>query len=103
MTDAEQLLWFHVRRKQLLGIQFYRQKPVGPFIVDFYAPAVKLVLELDGSQHFEGEHARRDAQRNAALAELGLCVMRFDNLQVLTETEAVLEEIHRVCKERIVL
>jgi very-short-patch-repair endonuclease len=55
-TDAERLLWFHIRRKQLKNIQFYRQKPIGNYIVDFYAPKPKLVIEIDGSQHFEEEH-----------------------------------------------
>jgi very-short-patch-repair endonuclease len=101
MTDTEQLLWYHLRRKQILGIQFYRQKPIGPFIVDFYAPAAKLIIELDGSQHLEKNHARRDLQRDEDMAEMGLLVLRFDNLQVLKETEAVLEKIHRVCEERL--
>ena len=100
MTNAEQVLWYHLRRKQILGIQFYRQKPIGPFIVDFYAPAAKLVIELDGSQHLEENHARRDIQRDEGLAEMGLLVVRFDNLQVLKETEAVLEKIHSICEER---
>ena len=50
-TDSEEHLWTRLRRKQLLGIQFYRQKPLGDYIVDFYAPKVKLVVEVDGSQH----------------------------------------------------
>ena len=49
-TDAEHRLWFRLRRKQLLGVQFYRQKPIGKYIVDFYAPAVALVIEMDGGQ-----------------------------------------------------
>jgi len=53
MTDAEQMLWLHLRRKQIQGVQFYRQKPLLTFIVDFYCPAAKLVIELDGSQHFK--------------------------------------------------
>lgn len=100
MTDAEQKIWLFLRRKQILGIPFYRQKPLGPFIVDFYAPATKLVIELDGSQHHEPDHARRDAERDACLASQGLLVLRFDNRQVLLETEAVIEEILNVCKER---
>ncbi|KAA0895107.1 endonuclease domain-containing protein [Oryzomonas rubra] len=101
MTDAEQLLWSHVRRKQILGIQFYRQKPIGPFIVDFYAPATGLVIEVDGSQHYEKQHRRRDEERDAALATLGLTVLRFDNLQVLTELNAVMEHIYSAVQERI--
>ena len=100
MTDAEQCIWSHVRCKQILGIQFYRQKPIGPYIVDFYAPAATLVIELDGSQHFEPEHARRDAERDAFLTDQGLLVQRFNNMQALTETEEVMEEIFSLCKER---
>jgi very-short-patch-repair endonuclease len=101
MTDAEQLLWSKMRRKQILGIQFYRQKPIGPFIVDFHAPAAGLVIEVDGGQHYEEEHRRRDEERNAALSTLGLIVLRFDNLQVLTELDAVVEHIYSVVQERI--
>ena len=49
MTDSERVLWSRLRGKQLLGVQFYRQKPIGEFIVDFYAPKTKLVVEVDGS------------------------------------------------------
>ncbi len=101
MTDAEQLLWYHIRRKQIQGVQFYRQKPLLEFIVDFYCPAAKLVIELDGSQHFEQEHQAKDQSRDAALAKLGLHVLRFDNRQVVLETNAVLEVINTMVKERV--
>lgn len=101
MTDAERLLWTRLRGKQLLGVQFYRQKPIGPYIVDFHAPAVKLVIEVDGSQHFELEAKIKDGRRDAYLGSLGLQVLRFDNLQVLKETEAVLEMIHGVVGARL--
>jgi very-short-patch-repair endonuclease len=93
MTDAEQLLWSRLRRKQLHGVQFYRQKPLGPYIVDFFAPGAGLVIEVDGSQHLEAEHLERDRQRDQCLADEGLLVLRFDNREVLLETEAVLERI----------
>ena len=64
-TDAEQRIWGRLRRKQILGVQFYRQKPIGNYIVDFYAPVVSLIVEIDGSQHLEPEHANRDARRTA--------------------------------------
>jgi very-short-patch-repair endonuclease len=99
-TEAEQLLWAHIRRKQIGGVPFYRQKPIGPYIVDFYAPAVRLVIEVDGSQHFDPEHAAQDAARDAYLAGLGLTVLRFDNRQVLTETQAVAETIGRAIAYR---
>ena len=93
MPDAEQIIWTRIRRKQLLGVQFYRQKPIGSYIVDFFAPKAKLVVEVDGSQHMATEHARRDRQRDAYLVNLGLSVLRFNSLQVLQETDAVVEII----------
>lgn len=100
MTDAEQALWHKVRRKQIQGVQFYRQKPLLSFIVDFYCPAAKLVIELDGSQHFETEHQAKDQARDVALSGIGLKVLRFDNRQVLLETDAVLAVIDKVVRER---
>lgn len=101
MTDAERLLWARLRGKQVLGVQFYRQKPLGPYIVDFHAPAAKLVIEVDGSQHFEAAGQLSDWQRDTYLESLGQRVLRFDNLQVLKETEAVLETILGVVGERV--
>ena len=99
MTEAEQRLWSRLRGKQLHGVQFYRQKPLGPFIVDFYSHAAALVIEVDGRQHYEEEHARKDGERDEYLAGLGLRVMRFDNRQVLLETDAVVEEIFRMIEK----
>ena len=101
MTDAERLLWSRLRGKQILGVQFYRQKPIGLYIVDFHAPAAKLVVEVDGSQHFEETGQVSDRRRDAYLGSLGQRVLRFDNVQVLKETEAVLETIFGVVAERL--
>ena len=101
MTDAEQVLWQRIRRKQIRGVQFYRQKPLLSYIVDFYCPAAKLVIELDGGQHFEAEHQIKDRLRDEALGKIGLRVLRFDNRQVLLETEAVLAVIDDVVGERL--
>lgn len=94
MTDAEQHLWWRLRNKQLCGVQFYRQKPLLSFIVDFYCPKVRLVIELDGAQHFEAEHRIKDAERDAKLAGIGIKVLRFDDRQVLRETESVVVVIY---------
>lgn len=100
MTDCEQRLWSRLRRKQVLGVQFYRQKPVGEYIVDFYAPGAKLVVEVDGSQHLEATQINHDRQRTTFLESQGLRVLRFDNRQVLQELDGVMEEIYRaVAKE----
>ena len=93
MTDAEQRLWACLRRKQLGGLQFYRQKPLAGYIVDFYCAAARLVIELDGSQHHAPEAIAYDNQRTRELEALGLRVLRFDDRQVLRELGAVLEVI----------
>ncbi|MEI6261131.1 MAG: DUF559 domain-containing protein [Deltaproteobacteria bacterium] len=90
-TDSEEHLWTRLRRKQLLGIQFYRQKPLGNYIVDFYAPKVKLVVEVDGSQHLKEEYLQKDENRDAFLRE------------VLVETDAVVEAIHQAVTVRLKL
>jgi very-short-patch-repair endonuclease len=63
-TESERLLWSHLRGKQLLGVQFYRQKPIGNYIVDFFAPSAKLIIEVDGSQHGENNHFQKDKNRD---------------------------------------
>ncbi|MEW6300566.1 MAG: endonuclease domain-containing protein [Thermodesulfobacteriota bacterium] len=99
LTDSEQLLWSRLRRKQLLGVRFYRQKPLGNYIVDFYAPSDRLVVEVDGSQHLEAIQAEHDQQRTVYLEQQGLRVLRFTNLEVLQELEAVVEEIYRAVQK----
>ncbi len=91
MTESEQRLWYHLRRKQLLNIQFFRQRPIGSYIVDFYAPRIKLVIESDGSQHFEPKQLAYDGKRSDFLEQLGIKVLRFNNVEVLQSTQSVLE------------
>ena len=100
MTDAEQALWYRLRRKQIRGVQFYRQKTLLNYIVDFYCAKANLVIELDGSQHFEPDHQQQDEERDRAFAELGLLVLRFDNRQVLTELDSVMVVIDAIVAER---
>jgi very-short-patch-repair endonuclease len=96
MTDAQTRLWARLRGKQLLGVQFYRQKPLGNSIVDFYAAQAHLVVEVDGGQHFEPTQRVTDAERTAMLSGMGLRVLRFTNAELLGNTDAVVEEILRV-------
>ena len=77
------------------------KKPLLSFIVDFYCPKVKLVIELDGSQHVEPEHLARDNERDVLLFKAGLKVLRFNDRQVLSETAAVLEVIYAEVVERL--
>lgn len=97
MTNAEKRLWSKLRAKQILGLQFYRQKPLLNFIVDFYSPTANLVIECDGGQHFTDEGLEADWVRDETLAQLGLKVLRFDNGQVLGEIDVVVEQIYSYC------
>jgi very-short-patch-repair endonuclease len=93
MTEAERLFWSRVRGKQLSGAQFYRQKIVGDYIVDFYCPQARLVVEIDGGQHYEEQGAEKDVVRDRCLRAEGLKVLRFSNREVLENVAAVLEVV----------
>jgi very-short-patch-repair endonuclease len=93
MTPTEESIWFAVRRKKLFGIQFYRQKILGAYIVDFYAPAVNLIIEIDGAHHLIKENLEEDQFRDSVLKELGLRVLRFSNSRVKNSFSKVMAEI----------
>ena len=95
MTVQERLVWTYIRNKQILDVQFYRQKTINRYIVDFYAPSVKLVIEIDGSQHSEPEMLERDQRRDAYLQSLGLHVLRFENGVVEQGLDLLLIDIER--------
>jgi len=100
-TNGEQRLWSQLRRKQILGVPFYRQKPLGNYIVDFYAPSVSLVIEVDGGQHFDPAHEQRDRRRTTELEHTGLQVLRFTNAEVSQKLAAVMETIYKAVQEKI--
>ena len=91
MTDAELLLWQHLRRRQILGLKFRRQHPVGSYIVDFVCLEKKFVIEVDGSQHLI--NANYDKSRTLFLKSVGFQVVRFWNHDVLNSVDSVLERI----------
>src|SRR4030066_2484802 len=93
MTEAERLLWEKIRGKQLKGYQFYRQKTIGSCIVDFYCPKAKLVIELDGGQHYSPEGKAKDRKREEYMKDIGLRVLRFSDKEIFNNTEGVLERI----------
>ncbi|MFH0854833.1 MAG: endonuclease domain-containing protein [bacterium] len=92
MTNAEKLLWSKIRREQL-GVRFYRQKAILNYIVDFYCPAKKLVIEIDGDSHYIGDGEVKDKIRDYEIGRLGLRVLRFTNSEVLKKFNAVLKRI----------
>jgi very-short-patch-repair endonuclease len=77
----------------MTGASFRRQTPIGPYVVDFVCHAAKLVVEIDGGQHFVSKHEQRDARRDAYLAAKGFDVLRFNNHDVMTNRQGVLETI----------
>ena len=95
MTEAERRLWSAVRMKQLDGRQFYRQRIIGNYIVYFYCPKCKLVVELDGGQNYSEDGIKNDRQRDEHLTNLGLKVLRFSDRDVFKNFGGVLEEIYR--------
>ncbi len=101
MTDSELKLWSRIRRKQISGLQFYRQRPIGDYIVDFYCPKAELVLEVDGVQHMNRLAMQKDKYRDSYLKQQGVKVLRFDNLQILKQLDAVIEKIHQAVESRI--
>ena len=101
MTDSERMLWSRLRGKQILEVQFYRQKSIGNYIVDFYASKAKIVIEVDGSQHMNEDHEERDKKRDMYLKNQGLKVLRFDNLEVLREVDSVMDVIYTTVEGRL--
>jgi len=92
MTDAERRLWRHLRLRQLQGLKFRRQVPIGPYIVDFVSFEARLIIEVDGGQNVE--RAMEDARRTAWLNERGFEVLRFWDNEVLLQSEAVQQAIY---------
>jgi len=95
MTETEVRLWNRIRRKQINKLQFFRQRPIGNFIVDFYCPKMRLVIEIDGGQHFWDKNTKEnDFKKNDYLKnKLGLKVLRFSNVEFFNNIEGVIEII----------
>ena len=93
MTEAEKRLWLKLRRKQLKGRPFYRQKIIGKYIVDFYCPKANLVIELDGGQHYSETVKAKDRTRDDVLREMGIKVLRFSDRDVFENIGGVMEGI----------
>jgi very-short-patch-repair endonuclease len=90
-TDAENHLWNHLRARRLNGFKFRRERPFGPYVIDFVCLERRIAVELDGSQH--AEQLTYDERRDAFIRSYGLRVLRFWNADVLSKTESVLETI----------
>ena len=91
MTKEERHLWYDFL--QPLKTTVHRQKPIGNYIVDFYIASAKLVIELDGSQHYDSEHRQKDVTRDIYLNSLGITVLRYSNADVNFRFRSVCEDI----------
>ena len=98
MTPAEKALWNSLRGRQLDGLKFRRQHPLGPFVVDFCCPERSLIVEVDGAIH--DDQAEYDATRTEMLEEFGYRIIRFQNDEVLNKHEVVLNLIASVAQNR---
>ena len=97
-TPAEADLWSALRKRRLGGLRFRCQYPIGPFILDFCCPALRLVVEVDGPRH--GDLRLHDEERTAHLEALGYQVLRFSNEEVLTNRSSVLRRIYAAAMGR---
>jgi very-short-patch-repair endonuclease len=89
LTNAERVVWHLIRAHRLNGVGFRRQTPVGPYIVDFISHGARLVIELDGGQHFDDKPELRDSRRDRFLRSKGFRVLRFSNHDIMTNREGV--------------
>jgi len=99
LTDAERCLWHELKRRQIAGVKFRRQQPIGHFIVDFVCFERRVIVEVDGGQHAEQVHY--DKQRTRWLEAQGYRVLRFWNNDVLANTEAVAQAVLDAVEKRI--
>ena len=102
-TSAESALWNQLKSKNLEGRKFRRQQSIGNYIVDFYCPSEKLIVEPDGDLHGDPIQIQKDISRDKYLGALGFTVLRFENRFVFQEPEIVLIEIKKVFRKRISL
>ena len=96
-TSAEAVLWMSLKRRQLGGFKWRRQFGVGPYVLDFYCPAARLAVELDGAVH-DGRQSE-DTERTQALATLGIAVFRFENRLVSEQLESVRTALLDTCRQ----
>jgi very-short-patch-repair endonuclease len=95
-TECEKILWQHIRKNQISGIRFRRQVSIGGYVMDFYAPSIKLAIEIDGSIH--DKQKEYDNFRQSGIETMGIRFLRFSNDQVSNEIDKVLQEILKATK-----
>jgi very-short-patch-repair endonuclease len=98
-TEEELIFWAHVKDRRFRGHKFRRQYSVGNYIADFYCPKLKLIIELDGGQHFEEDKIKYDLTRTEYFKSLGMNVKRYTNLDIKNNFIAVMDDLFEFCGE----
>ena len=99
LPAAELILWSKLKSRQVCGRKFRRQFSVSPYVVDFYCPALKLAIEIDGDSHFQPGEQEKDRQRQEHIESFGIQFLRFRNNEVRENLRGVLEAIWRKVEE----
>jgi very-short-patch-repair endonuclease len=99
-TPAEKHLWRIVRNRRLAEFKFRHQHPFGPYILDFYCPAARLIIELDGDSHADEQTQQHDAARTAYLERRGVLTLRFWNVELAENEDGVVARIFDECRRR---
>lgn len=98
-TEVEKIIWSRLSKKQIGNLKFVRQYSVGPYILDFYCPKLRLAIELDGSQHGEKDAILYDQERNKYLESVNIKTLRFWNNEVIKNLDTVLDQIYSKANE----
>ena len=98
MTPQERHLWYDFLKDY--PVRFQRQKAIDSFIIDFYCASAKLMIELDGSQHFSAQGLAYDEERSDVLSKYGLAVLRFTNTEIEKQFDVVCQRIHQEVEDR---
>lgn len=93
LTPAEASLWILLKNRQAFGLKFRRQTSIKNYVVDFYCPEIRMIIELDGEPHFTQEQADKDQKRDKELTELGYKVFRYENLVVFDHPDFIFDDI----------
>jgi very-short-patch-repair endonuclease len=100
LTAQERKLWHSIRNRQVLNVKFLRQKILSNYIVDFYSAEIKLVIELDGGQHYDTNNILKDKRRDIILSKYGITVLRFTNLDINLRFNSVMDVIYNEIEAR---
>jgi len=100
MTLSELKLWDYLKGKKIQGLRFRAQHPIDIFIADFYCHSLKLVIEVDGRIHLSSDQREYDLGREVEISHWGIKVIRFTNLEVMEETDKVIDVINKTCSKR---